>query len=54
MGLVVALRENGRVADAETLVESLHAEFEVKEREDDALYWQVQHNRAYVMRNVGK
>ncbi|MFT4843329.1 MAG: serine/threonine protein kinase [Candidatus Azotimanducaceae bacterium] len=52
--LVVALRENGRQADAEALIESLHADFPDVEREDSELFWAIQHNRAYIMRHAGK
>ncbi|MFT4511455.1 MAG: serine/threonine protein kinase [Planctomycetota bacterium] len=54
LGLVVALRENGRQADAEGLIESLHADFPDAKREDSTLFWAIQHNRAYIMRHAGK
>ncbi len=54
IGLVVALRENGRQADAEQLVESLHDQFSNEDREDSELFWTIQHNRAYIMRHAGK
>lgn len=54
LSLVVSLREQGRVPAAEELVESLDAAYGNTALADDARYWEVQHNRAYVMRHVGK
>jgi len=54
MTLVVALREEGRVGEAEELIEAIHTDYGSSPDRDDVQFWRVQHNRAYIMRHVGK
>ncbi|MCK5942662.1 MAG: tetratricopeptide repeat protein, partial [Planctomycetes bacterium] len=54
MTLVIALREQGRSEDAMALVDEAEQVFPEDGREHDPQWWQVQHNRAYVLRHQGR
>ncbi|MCR9248714.1 MAG: serine/threonine-protein kinase [bacterium] len=52
-GLLVTLREAGRVEDARRLLDAMTANFGPA-RQDDPRWWRLQHNRAYLLRHEGR
>ncbi|MCA8973315.1 MAG: protein kinase [Planctomycetes bacterium] len=54
MSIVLAERELGHMTEAEELLDTVAAAFDGAGNEDDPLWWQLQHNRAFVMRHQGR
>ncbi|MCA8948356.1 MAG: protein kinase [Planctomycetes bacterium] len=54
MVLAVTLRDLGRMAEAHDLLEATASTFDPATADDDPLWWNLQHNRAFLLRHDGR